>query len=166
MIDSTPEGVVSSRGVGRPFRAARALRKSLPKCGRGSGSLAFPASSMTFSRHRPGLRGIPEARAGPRPKSEPASPHGLDLPFRALEHERGLALASPSSLEIRRKVPSIDMPSARPLPGAEAPFGLTLPNARSRSVLVVSLHPDVLLRAAVAGLLHPAADHEVRRISR
>jgi hypothetical protein len=73
----------------------------LPKCGRGSGSLAFPASSLTLGRRRPGLRGFPEARAVRRPESVIVSPRGLDLPFKALEHERGPALAVPSSLEIR-----------------------------------------------------------------
>ena len=52
--------------------------------------------------------------------------------------------------------PSAGIPSARPLPGAEAPFGPTLPHAGSRSALVVSHHLDVLLRTKVTGLLHPA----------
>jgi hypothetical protein len=34
-----------------------------PSAGCGSRSWVFPASSMTFGRHRPGLRGVPGARA-------------------------------------------------------------------------------------------------------
>jgi hypothetical protein len=52
--------------------------------------------------------------------------------------------------------PPTGIPPARPLPEAEAPFGPTLPGAGSRSALVVSHHLDGLLRAEVAGLLHPA----------
>jgi len=52
--------------------------------------------------------------------------------------------------------PPTDIPPARPLPGAEAPFGPTSPGAGSRSVLVVSHHHNGLLRAEVTGLLHPA----------
>jgi hypothetical protein len=52
--------------------------------------------------------------------------------------------------------PPTGIPPARPLPGAEAPFGSTLPSADSCSALVVSHHHDGLLRAEVTGLLHPA----------
>jgi len=52
--------------------------------------------------------------------------------------------------------PPAGMPPTRPLPGAEAPFGSTLPHADSCSAFVVSHHHDGLLRAGVAGLLHPA----------
>mgnify|MGYP003701814873 CR=1 FL=1 len=52
--------------------------------------------------------------------------------------------------------PPTGIPLARPLPGAEAPFGPTLPGADSRSALVVSHHLDGLLRVKVTGLLHPA----------
>jgi hypothetical protein len=47
------------------------------------------------------------------------------------------------------------MPIARPLPGAEAPFGPTLPNAWSRSALVVSRHLDGFLRAEGRGFVAP-----------
>jgi len=40
-----------------------------------------------------------------------------------------------------------------------------IPLRESRSILVVSHHPDGFLRPEVAGLLHPAASHEVRRVS-
>ena len=46
-----------------------------------------------------------------------------------------------------------------------ARFGREAPASRSRSILVVSHHPDGFLRPEVAGLLHPAASHEVRRVS-
>jgi hypothetical protein len=52
--------------------------------------------------------------------------------------------------------PPAGIPHARPLPGAEAPFGPTLLRADSRSALVVSHHLNGLLRAKVTGLLHPA----------
>jgi hypothetical protein len=52
--------------------------------------------------------------------------------------------------------PPAGIPHARPLPGAEAPFGPALLHASSRSALVVSHHLDVFLRARVTGLLHPA----------
>jgi hypothetical protein len=52
--------------------------------------------------------------------------------------------------------PPAGIPPARPLPGAETPFGPTLPGADSRSTLVVSHHLDGFLRAEVTGLLHPA----------
>jgi hypothetical protein len=52
--------------------------------------------------------------------------------------------------------PPAGIPSARPLPEAEASFGPTLPSADSRSTLMVSHHLDGFLRARVTGLLHPA----------
>lgn len=45
-------------------------------------------------------------------------------------------------------------------------FGLSVPPDNSRSTLVVSHHLGGLLRATAAGLLHPAASHGVRRVSR
>jgi hypothetical protein len=92
------------------------------------------------------------------------SPRELDLPFKALERRRESALADPSSRGIRKVCPLADIPTARPLPGAEAPSrepkppsARWVPAIRSRSVLVVSHHLDGFLRAEVAGLLHPAA---------
>jgi len=55
-----------------------------------------------------------------------------------------------------RCLPPAGIPSARPLPGAGAPFGPALPHASSRSVLVVSHHHNGFLHARVTGLLHPA----------
>jgi hypothetical protein len=45
-------------------------------------------------------------------------------------------------------------------------FGSSVPTDNSRSTLVVSHHLGGLLRATAAGLLHPAASHGVRRVSR
>jgi hypothetical protein len=39
-----------------------------PSAGRSSGSWVFPAPSLAFCRHRPGLRGLPGTRAAHRPK--------------------------------------------------------------------------------------------------
>ena len=53
---------------------------------------------------------------------------------------------------------------SRPL--ARPTFGLEMPISKSRSALVVSHHLDGFLRNRLAGLLHPAADHGVRHVSR
>jgi hypothetical protein len=67
-------------------------------------------------------------------------------------------LGDPSSREIHSKpvFPPADIPLTRPLPGAETPFGSTVPPVESCSAFVVSHHHDGLLRAKVTGLLHPA----------
>jgi hypothetical protein len=44
-------------------------------------------------------------------------------------------------------------------------FGTLIPLSASRSTLVVSHHFGGLLRSDSAGLLHPAAGHEVRHVS-
>jgi len=113
---------------------------------------------MTFRRCRLGLRGLPDSTTAPQPKSRCDGPHDLVVSSRALGRELASPLEDPSSLEIRSKpvCPSADIPAARPLPGAEAPFGLTVPPARSRSAFVVSHHLDGLLRTTATGLLHPA----------
>jgi hypothetical protein len=73
---------------------------------------------------------------------------------RSLERWNRLSLVPPlMGFECR---PPTGMPHLRPLPGAEAPFGPTLPRASSCSALVVSHHHNGLLRAEVTGLLHPA----------
>jgi hypothetical protein len=46
-----------------------------------------------------------------------------------------------------------------------APFGRAVPPARSCSAFAVSHRLDGLLHLGAAGLLHPAAGHEVRRVS-
>jgi len=57
-------------------------------------------------------------------------------------------------------------PAGRPLPRALPHASVPKhPASESRSILVVSHHPDGFLRPEVAGLLHPAASHEVRRVS-
>jgi hypothetical protein len=73
---------------------------------------------------------------------------------RSRERWNRLALVPPLlGFECR---PPAGIPPARPLPGAEAPFGPTPPSADSRSALVVSHHLDGFLRTRVTGLLHPA----------
>jgi hypothetical protein len=47
----------------------------------------------------------------------------------------------------------------------EAPFGRAEPSARSCSAFAVSHRPDGFLHPGAAGLLRPAAGHEVRRVS-
>jgi len=72
--------------------------------------------------------------------------------------KRGDCLSTvPPLLEFVRLRPSTDVPLACLLPGAETPFGSTVPPVESRSVLVVSHHLDGLLHTNAAGLLHPAA---------
>jgi len=93
-----------------------------PSAGRSSGSLVFPAPSLAFCRHRPGLRGLSGTRAAHRPEPVRGSPRELDLPFKALERWRGPALADPSSLGIRKVCPLADMPAARLLPGSRSPL--------------------------------------------
>lgn len=62
--------------------------------------------------------------------------------------------------------PFVAPPVARPLPRARGPgSGRRSQAPASRSVLVVSHHLDGFLRAEVAGLLRPARDHGVRRVS-
>jgi hypothetical protein len=72
------------------------------------------------------------------------------------------------SPSVRRRAPfplSTD-PAGRPLPQALPPASVAEnPSPQSRSTLVVLHHLDGFLRPEVAGLLHPAASHEVRRVS-
>jgi hypothetical protein len=158
--------VGSSHEVDRPFRAARAVGNPLPKCGPSvAGRWPFPpppwpwaVAGLTFEvfpRHRPS------------PDRSQVSSALVDLISSSkLSLASGGRLAPDSPLVgFVLKVPSTDTPFARPLPGAEAPLGPTLPSARSCSVLVVPPHLDGFLRAEVAGLLHPAIGHGVRRVS-
>jgi len=63
--------------------------------------------------------------------------------------------------------PSIDVSAERPLPYDVAiAFRVRSCRFELRSVLVVFRHLDGFLRSEVAGLLHPAADPGVRRVSR
>jgi len=75
-------------------------------------------------------------------------------------------MAPTSSLGIRLSLLSTD-PAGRPLPLASPRASVAKhPASQSRSILVVLHHLDGFLRPEVAGLLHPAASHEVRRVSR
>jgi len=94
----------------------------------------------------------------PRPKPRADSPHDLIVSSRALVRELAPPLGDSSSHEIHSKpvCPPAGIPSVCPLPGAEAPFGPTVPAAESRSAFVVSHHHDGFLHTRVTGLLHPA----------
>jgi hypothetical protein len=138
----------------------------LPKCGPSvAGRWPFPPppwpwavaglASEVFPRHRPS----PDRSQDPSALVDLISSSKLSL-------ASGDRLSPDSPLVgFVLKVPSTDAPFARPLPGAEAPLGPTLPSVRSCSVLVVPPHLDGFLRAEVAGLLHPAIGHGVRRVS-
>jgi hypothetical protein len=83
----------------------------------GSGSLAFPASSSTFRRCRPGPRGVPFRRPL-RSKPEPTTLLTLASPSKR-SPERWSRLAAGPPL-MRFACPSTDMTCARPLPGASS----------------------------------------------
>lgn len=103
----------------------------------------------------PGLQGLPVTSAvSDRSLGQTAFLASTSPSERSRERWNRLSLVPPlMGFEGR---PSTGIPPARPLPGAEAPFGPTLPCAGSRSVLVVSHHLGGFLRAEVTGLLHPA----------
>jgi len=137
----------------------------LPKCGPSvAGRWPFPPppwpwavaglASEVFPRHRPS----PDRSQNPSALVDLIS--SSELSFASGDR---LAPGSPL-VGFVLKVPSTDAPFARPLPGAEAPLGPTLPSVRSCSVLVVPPHLDGFLRAEAAGLLHPAIGHGVRRV--
>jgi hypothetical protein len=71
----------------------------------------------------------------------------------------------------RSAVVGLRSPSPPTLPGVHSRKRCRLlrsrriPSPQSRSILVVLHHLDGFLRPEVAGLLHPAASHEVRRVS-
>jgi hypothetical protein len=75
--------------------------------------------------------------------------------------------ACPGQLTGRRTVrPSIDIaPGVHSCATCPPRFGSRGPPRKSCSVHVVFHHLDGFLRLEFAGLLHPAADHEVRRVS-
>ena len=141
-------------------------QESLSSCGITRLSSHF-ASSGPFGVLR-SLRDLSPLPAGPsrvsrrserpRPKPRCDRPHDLVLSSRALVQELVSPLGDPSSREIHSKpvCPPAGTPQVRPLPGAEAPFGSTVPPAESRSAFVVSHHHDGFLRTRVTGLLHPA----------
>jgi len=152
---------------------------------RRSGSLDFPAPSLALRVAARAFEVFRRCHAGPwlLAKSRvPCGPSGLGSPSEHAAFQSGSALTdllpwprsrraasnrrfSPS---VRRRAPfplSTD-PAGRPLPQALPPASVAEnPSPQSRSTLVVSHHLDGFLRPEVAGLLHPAASHEVRRVS-
>jgi len=127
-----------------------------------AGRLAFPAPSLTFSCHQVGLRGLP-LRA-------PLKPIGLIV-----------SLASCSSALLQSNLSALGVPllSWDSSTSASSPFDT--PDVHSRgpggslrtrsatcpscSAFAVSHRLDGFLHPGAAGLLHPAAGHEVRRVS-
>jgi hypothetical protein len=115
--------------------------------------------------------------AGVRADPQVLAPLRSMLPFNpgrfAPTSSRGLGRGGAASNRrlspsVRRRAPfplSTD-PAGRPLPQALPPASVAEnPSPQSRSTLVVLHHLDGFLRPEVAGLLHPAASHEVRRVS-
>jgi len=116
----------------------------------------------TTVEHLPGLHSTSESLAQPRPKFG-HSPVG----FVRSRVASGSVCTAPGL----PWTPEFAPPSVRPrasTPGRPCglPSASEVPPPKSRSVLVVSHHLDGFLRARPAGLLHPAADPGVRRVSR
>ena len=156
----------SSHEVDRPFRAARAMGNPLPKCGPSvAGRWPFPPPPWPWAVAGLAFEVFPRHRPSPDRSQDPSALVDL-ISSSKLSLASGHRLSPDSPLVgFVLKVPSTDAPFARPLPGAEAPIGPTLPSVRSCSVLVVPPHLNGFLRAEVAGLLHPAIGHGVRRVS-
>jgi hypothetical protein len=136
-----------------------------PSAGLSSGSGVFPASSLAFDRRRPGLRGFPGTRAAHRPEPVGGSPRGLHVPFRALD-DCGNGSRRPASRGIRRMCPSVGIPVARPLPGAEAPIGLVGPTHRVAFRPRGSSPPRRFPPRGGRGSIAPRSRTRVRRVSR
>jgi len=116
----------------------------------------------TTVEHLPGLHSTSESLAQPRPK--------FGLPPVGFVRSR-VASGSVCTAPGLPWTPEFTPPSVRPrasTPGRPCglPSASEVPPPKSRSVLVVSHHLDGFLRARPAGLLHPAADPGVRRVSR
>jgi hypothetical protein len=141
----------------------------------GSGSIVSPAPPSTLGRYRLGPRGLPRRASLPSPKLGDVGRRGLSLSYRALLSWLE-PLATPaeadivgsSSHGITRFAPlhRSTVRASTPSGSEELPLGRRNYPATSCSALVVSHHLGGLLRAAAAGLLHPAAGPGVRRVSR
>jgi len=155
--------------------------------------LAPSRSLPGLARYRAGLRGLPTAPRRHRPSlaEEPEScgPSGLGspterslLPWSNSTSSRGIRPAVRSetaafaAARSGRRIPLHRPPfrasasrvstcRASTPAHVAARFGPEEPSSRSCSVPVVSHHLDGFLRSEVAGLLHPAAGHGVRRVS-
>jgi hypothetical protein len=112
-----------------------------------------------------GFPGVLEVfRPPPRGGRPPSGPLRPCLPFSALVSS---GLVEPAFLSWDSRAPPSTCLRAS-TPGADpeiGPFGPRLPRRESRSALVVSHHLGGLLRSELAGLLHPAVDPGVRRVS-
>jgi hypothetical protein len=174
----------SSRGVGVTFRVVEA---AVPvghciffshECG--SGSLAFPAPPTTLAvadrvlEVFPGSSlpvGIPRCDKRCAISPSEGSLVAFHLSFRALAAQPELLAAScEASSSSSHGVRSLFAPLSCDLPRVHSRKP-RLPSVRpcqgpgSRSALVVSHHLDGLLHTEAAGLLHPADDSGVRRVS-
>jgi len=147
-----------------------------------SGSLVFPASSMILACHQADLRGVPHVaaisiRCRHRHEFRPSTPSSpLQSSRWSWDCRRTIGrsyFSSPSSRGIhptllRRLAPPSTSPRAS-TPRSDVAigsFGDERPARQSRSVLAVSHRHDGFRRTKLAGLLHPATDPEVRRVSR
>ena len=140
-----------------------------------AGRLVFPAPPSTFHRCRLGPRGLPARAALPSPKLGDVGRRGLLPLLQSSPHLAGTPRnpCRSSGLEFLLSwhyplvaPPLFNHPRVHSQRLRRASFGPSVPPDSSCSVLVVSHHLDGFLRATAAGLLHPAASLEVRRVSR
>jgi hypothetical protein len=145
-----------------------------------AGRVAFPAPSSTLAVTGRVLEvfpcssplALPRASQAARPGRPGFFPRGLAPLLQSAPHLRWNSSQPPKRFEFLLSWdssacrPSAVRPAARPLPEAEASFGSAVLPVDSCSARVVSHHLGGLLRAAAAGLLHPAAGSGVRRVSR
>jgi hypothetical protein len=145
-----------------------------------AGRLAFPAPSATLVVADRALEVFPgsslsvgQARCDKRCAFAPSegSLVTFHLSFRALAAQPELLAASEeASSSSSHGVRSLCTPLSCDLPCVHSrkpklPSARTCQGPGSRSVLVVSLHLDGFLHTGAAGLLHPADDSGVRRVS-
>jgi hypothetical protein len=162
-VSGRPRGLPALVGLSGPWGSECSCLFAEVVCSSSSsvaGRSAFPASSSTFPVSR-GPRGLPSAVVGWSPTVRPSpSLPPLQCPrlVRAGRASHPLSrFTAPPSTSLRASTPGADPKIAS--------IGPRLPHRKSRSVLVVSHHLDGLLRSELAGLLHPAVDPGVRRVS-
>jgi hypothetical protein len=138
-----------------------------PSASRGSGSGVFPAPSVAFDRHRPGLRGLPGTRA--------ASPTEADVAEALVNFTSPTERSKTAGIGSRQPLlswdssnvcPLADKPSARPLPGAEAPFGPTGSTHRVKFRPRGSSPPRRFPPRRGRGFVAPRSRTRVRLVSR
>jgi hypothetical protein len=144
------------------------VRVRLPLCRGGVQLVVVRSGSFGLSRLLLDLAGFPVILEVFRPPSSggcpPSGPLRLCLPFSALV---SCGLVEPAILSWDSPAPPSTSLRAS-TPGGDpkiVSIGPRLPHRKSCSALVVSHHLDGLLRSELAGLLHPAIDPGVRRVS-